>query len=354
MAHGTMKAGLVREFGRPIEITEIPIPAITPREMLVKVDTAGIIFGEMLIATGKYQVRPHLPFVPGTEFSGTVVEVGSGITSFAVGDRIAATGFVGDSRIDRKVVGSLAEYRAIPAENAVKVPDSVTLEQAALFRSNNETSYFGLYKGALKAGETLLVMGASGGTGFAAVQIGKLLGARVIASCSSEQKRRIAREAGADVAIDSQAEDWREQVDRLTGGRGLDVVYDPVGGFQTERAFRALGWNGRHVVIGFAAGEIPALPANLPLLKGASLVGANLLQGMKFEPETVAAQRLYVMRMFGEGKLSVPPVALRFPLERAQEAYDAVASGQVAGRIVVKAPGADAVQGESPAEFRAI
>lgn len=337
-----MKAAVVREFkDEPIEFTELPVPEPEAGEMLVKVDTAGVVLGETLIARGLYQVQPHLPFVPGCEYSGTVVETGRDLKGFAVGDRVAVNGFIGDSRVTRRIVGSLAEYSAVPPENVVKLPDSVPLEKAALFRSNNETSYFGLYKGNLKPGETLLVLGASGGVGFAAVTLGKLMGARVIASCSSEEKRQIALAGGADVAIDSLAEDWREQVEELTGGKGLDVVYDPVGGSQTERAFRALGWDGRLVVIGFAAGSIPKIPANLPLLKGASLVGGNLLQGTKFEPEVVYEQRRQLMQWFGEGKIQVPPITRRYTLEEAQKAYLEIAQGKTAGRIVIKMPGAE-------------
>ncbi len=339
-----MKAMVVREFReRPLEYCDMPVPEPGPGEILIKVDTAGIVLGETIMAKGKYQVRPNLPYVAGAEFSGRVVELGAGAEGFQLGDKVAVCGFVGDSRTDRKIVGSLAEFRAVPTRNAVKVPDNIPLEQAALFRSNTETSYFGLYKGNLKPGETLLVLGASGGVGFAAVQIGKAMGARVIASCSSEEKRKIALEGGADVAIDSLAPDWREQVDALTGGKGLDVVYDPVGGDQTERAFRALGWDGRLVVIGFAAGPIPKIPANLALLKGASMVGGNLLQGQKYEWEETVRQREQLMKWFGEGKLSVPPVTRRYPLEQAQEAYDLIATGTVAGRMVVKLPGAEPV-----------
>lgn len=337
-----MKAAMVREFSdHPLEICEIPVPGPAAGEILVKVDTAGVVLGETIMVKGNYQVRPSLPFVAGAEFSGTVVELGAGAEGFTPGDKVAVCGFVGDARTDCKIVGSLAEFRAVPTINAIKVPDTIPLEQAALFRSNTETSYFGLYKGNLKPGETLLVLGASGGVGFAAVQCGKLMGARVIASCSSAAKRQIALDGGADVAIDSLAPDWREQVDALTGGKGLDVVYDPVGGDQTERAFRALGWDGRLIVIGFAAGSIPKIPANLALLKGASLVGGNLLQGQKYEWEETVRQREQLMKWFGEGKLTVPPVTRRFPLERAQEAYDLIATGTVAGRIVVKLPGSE-------------
>jgi len=342
MSSNMMKAMVVREFSEePLEYSEIPVPVPGEGEVLIKVDTAGVVLGETLIARGLYQVQPIRPFVAGNEFSGTIVELGPNAKGYAVGDRVAVTGFVGDSRKDRKIVGSLAQYSAVPTQNVVKLAPGISLEQGALFRSNNETSYFGLYKGNLKPGETLLVMGASGGTGYAAVTIGKRMGARVIASCSTEEKRQIALAGGADVAIDSTAEDWRAQVDELTGGKGLDVVYDPVGGSQTERAFRALGWNGRLVVIGFASGTIAKLPANLPLMKGASLLGANLLQGYKYEWDETVRQREQLMRWFGEGKLTVPPVTRRYPLEQAQTAFSEIAQGKTAGRIVVKMPGCE-------------
>ncbi|WP_197277181.1 NADPH:quinone oxidoreductase family protein [Sphingomonas profundi] len=341
MTGAAMRAVLVREWIDPqvYPVVEVPRPRAAPGEIVFAVDTAAVNFGDTLIATGRYQVRPHLPFVPGTEASGTVSEVGEGVNDFQVGDRIAACGFVGNARVDRRIVGSFAEYACIAAANAVRLPDGVALEEAALFRSNTETSAFALRKGRLAAGETLLVLGAGGGTGFAAVELGKVAGARVIASASSEGKRAIALTAGADVAIDSRAEDWRDQVKALTGGRGVDVVYDPVGGAATERAFRTLAWDGRLVVVGFAAGTIPSLPANLMLLKGASLVGANLLEGYRLEPEQCAAEARRLIALFGAGRLSVPPVARRYALDQVGTALADVASGAVAGRVVIKIAG---------------
>lgn len=332
-----MRAAVVEEWSDPqsFVVRDIATPVVRPGEIVFAVDTAAINFGDTLIATGRYQVRPVLPFVPGTEASGIVAAVGEGVEGFVPGDRVAACGFVGDARVDRRIVGSFGEYAAARPENLVHVPDSVSLEQAALFRSNTETSAFALYKGRLAAGETLLVLGAGGGTGVAAVQLGKIAGARVIASASSPEKRAIALAAGADIAIDSRDPDWRKRVDEITGGRGLDVVYDPVGGEMTEKAFRALGWDGRLIVVGFAAGPIPSIPANLALLKGASMVGANLLQGQKYEPEHCAAESRRLMALFGEGRLSVPPVGRRYSLSDIAGALADVAAGQTAGRIVV-------------------
>jgi NADPH:quinone reductase len=331
-----MKAAVVRQYSdSPLEICDIPVPEPEAGEILVKIHTAGVVLGETIIARGKYQIKPELPFVAGTECAGTVIKLGPEVDQFEVGDHIAAIGFKRDPRKAREIIGSLAQYQAIPVSNALRVPRNIPLEQAALIRSNNETAYFALYKCNLKPGETLLVYGAAGGVGFAAVTIGKMLGARVIASCSTENKRRIAREAGADFTLDSNAEDWRQQVDELTEGRGLDVVFDPVGGDFTERGFRALGWNGRLVVIGFATGTIPRIPTNLALLKGISLIGANILQADKYEPDIVRQQREQLMQWFSEGRLKLPPIARRFGLDQAQQAHDLVAGGEVEGRVVV-------------------
>lgn len=336
-----MQAVVVREWSDPqnFPVEDRPVPQPGPGELLVAVHTAAVNFGDTLIATGRYQVKPDLPFVPGSECSGVVEAVGDGVSAFAPGDRIAACGFVGDSRRDRRILGSFTERAIVPVGNAVRLPEGVGLEDAALFRSNTETSYFALQKGNLKAGETLLVLGAGGGTGFAAVQLGKLMGARVIASASSPEKREIALSAGADLAIDSRDPQWRERLKEVTEGRGPDVVYDPVGGDATEPAFRALAWGGRLLVVGFAAGRIPAIPVNLALLKGTSLIGVNLLEGQRFEPETVAANSRQLMTWFGEGRLKVPPVGRRYPLAEAGEALAAVAGGKVSGRVVISING---------------
>ncbi len=334
----TMRAVVVRAFSDPqlYSIETIATPAARPGEVVIAVDTAAINFGDTLIASGRYQVRPDPPFVPGSEGSGVVAAIGAGVHAFAPGDRVACCGFVGNARVDRRIAGMFAEYTAVLPANLVRMPDTVALEPAALFRSNAETSAFGLYKGRLKADETLLVLGAGGGTGFAAVQLGKLAGARVIASASTEARRAIALSGGADVAIDSNDPEWRARVSELTGGRGPDVIYDPVGGAGTERAFRSLGWDGRLIVIGFAAGSIPSMPTNLALMKGISLVGANLLQGQHYEPDHCSAESHRLMALFGEGKLSVPPVARRYTLDQAAEALADVARGEAAGRVVIK------------------
>lgn len=333
----TMKAIMVREWAEPQEypMEDVPVPAPGPGEVLIAVHTVSIVFGDTLIAKGAYQVRPHLPFTPGSECSGVIEAVGEGVSEFQPGDRVAALGFIGKSRETRRILGSCREKLVAPMRNVLKIPDGVDLEQAALFRSNTETSYFALQEGRLKAGETLLVLGAGGGTGYAAVELGKMMGARVIASASSQDKRDIALAGGADHAIDTKAENWREQVEAIVGDKGVDVVYDPVGGDQAERAFRTLGYGGRHLVIGFAAGYIPKLPLNLPLMKASSVIGANLLRGWEAEPERVADNARFLMEKLAEGKLSTPPVAKRYPLAQAGDALREVASGKTAGRILV-------------------
>lgn len=332
-----MKAIVIREWGDPQQfpMEEVDEPRPGPGEVLVAVHSVGIVFGDTLLATGRYQVRPLLPFTPGAECSGLVEAVGEGVTDYKPGDRVAALGFIGKSRDERQILGACREKVVVPLRNLAIVPDGVDLEQAALFRSNMETSYLGLQEGRLRAGETLLVLGAGGGTGTAAVALGKALDARVIGSASSEAKRQLAREFGADFLVDSKASDWREQIDAIAGPKGVDVVYDPVGGDQSERAFRTLGYGGRYVVIGFAAGEIARLPLNLPLMKASSVIGANLLRAWEHEPERIAENAAFLMRQLASGRLVPPPVARRYSLAETGDAIRDVAAGETAGRIVI-------------------
>jgi NADPH2:quinone reductase len=332
-----MRAVMVESYdGFPFPLRETESPdALGAEEILVAVHTAPVNFADTLVARGLYQFRPDLPFTPCGECSGVIEQVGSAVRDFSPGDRVACMGPRVSAHDRMKIAGTLAEKTVVDACNPVKIPDGLSLEQAALFRSNYETASYGLHHGQLKAGETLLVLGAGGGAGFAAVSMGKALGATVIGSASTADRRDHAKLAGADHVIDSQAQDWRAQVDALTGGRGLDCVYDPVGGDATERAFRALGFRGRHVVIGFAAGTIPRLPVNLALMKAASLVGANMLRGIREEPEVTAMTSARAWDLLRAGRLVLPRIARRYPLERASEAMEAVASGECAGRVVV-------------------
>ena len=309
------------------EIRDWVCPPPEAGEIQVAVHAAGVTFVDALIASGRHQVKVALPFIPGNEVSGTVLALGAGVESFAVGERVACVG----------VGGKYAQTICVPAAAALRVPARMSFDEAAVFRGGTACSYHALVQGArLEPGETVLVLGAAGAVGLAAVQIASALGARVLASASREDKRQLALAAGAEAAIDSAAPDWRDQVRQWTGGKGLDVVVDPVGGDYTERAFRALGIGGRHLVIGFAAGRIPSLPVNLALLKGASLVGIELSKFEQRWPELAAANNRAMLALYERGAIGAPPIAQRFPFERFREALALAATGGTAGSIILQ------------------
>ena len=296
-------------------------------ELQVDVHSAGVTFVDALIASGRHQVKVALPFIPGNEVAGVVVALGTGVTRFALGDRVACVG----------VGGKYAERINVRESAALRVPERMTFDEAAVFRGGYGCAYHALVQAAkLRAGERVLVLGAAGAVGLAAVQIAAAMGARVLASASSEDKRQAALRAGAHAAIDTQAEDWRAQVRDWTDGHGLDVVVDPVGGEATERAFRALGLGGRHLVIGFASGSIPSLPINLALLKGAALIGIELSKFEQRFPELGAANDRALVELFNRGAISAPPIAHRFAFENFRAALTLAATGQSAGRIVLQ------------------
>jgi NADPH2:quinone reductase len=254
-----MKAVLCKQYGPPESLTfeEWPSPRPGPGEAVVTVKAASVNFPDVLIIQNKYQFKAPLPFSPGSELAGVVKEVGAGVTAFKPGDRVIAF----------TTYGAFAEEAKTEAGRLLPMPDGMDFASAAAFLLTYATSDHALRdRGALQPGETLLVLGAAGGVGLAAVEIGKALGARVIACASSADKLAVCREHGADEGIDYGREDLRERIKALTDGRGVDVVYDPVGGAYSEPAFRSLAWRGRLLVVGFAAGEIPKLPLNLPLL----------------------------------------------------------------------------------------
>jgi NADPH:quinone reductase and related Zn-dependent oxidoreductases len=261
-----MKAILCKEYGpaETLVIEDVPSPKMGDRGVKIRVKAAGLNFPDTLIIEGKYQLQPPMPFSPGGELAGEVIEVGDKVTRFKPGDRVAAlTGF-----------GAFAEEVVAPESNLLPIPDNMPDEKAAGFMMVYGTSYYALKQRAnLQPGETLLVLGASGGVGLAAVELGKAMGAKVIAAASSSEKLRIAKDAGADELINYTDEPLKDAVKKLTRGKGVDVIYDPVGGDFTEQALRTMAWNGRHLIIGFAAGDIPKVPANLTLLKGCSVVG---------------------------------------------------------------------------------
>jgi NADPH2:quinone reductase len=295
-----------------------------PTQVRIAVRAAGVSFVDVLTAEGKYHVTPPTPFIPGSECAGLVAAVGAEVRQFAVGQRVVATGFG----------GIFAEEVNLNARSVWPMPENLSFEEAAVFQVSYTTVWHALVdRGRLQPGETLLVLGAGGATGYAAVQIGKHLGARVIASASSEAKRRMALTGGADAAVNARSESWRDDLKTANGGKPVDVVFDPVGGPATEAAFRTLGWNGRHLIVGFPGG-IASLRTNLPLLKGSSLIGVNLRQFGEVELQRAEANRDKVFALAAQG-LFRPVVAQCFSLEQFAEAMAAAASGHDAGRIVL-------------------
>jgi NADPH2:quinone reductase len=322
-----MKAIQCVEWGGPekLRLAECPMPVPAAGEVRIRVEAAGVNFPDALIIQRKYQLQPPLPFVPGTEVAGTIDAVGEGVARLRPGERVVA--FVG--------IGGFAEYVCASQAQVAPLPPGVDAAVAAGFTLTYATSQHALAeRGQLKAGESLLVLGAGGGVGLAAVELGKLAGARVIAAASSKDKLDAARSCGADEAIDYAQSDLRETVKSLTGGRGVDVVYDPVGGAYTAAALRTLAWRGRLLVIGFAAGEIPQIPANLLLLKEVSAVGVYWGEFAKRDP---AGNRRLLTQLFGwlaQGRLR-PLVSRRYPLADAPTALQDLLARRTVGKLVL-------------------
>ncbi len=322
-----MKAVLCKQYGPPesLVIEELPSPVPGPGEVVVSVKAASVNFPDFLIIQNKYQFKPPLPFSPGSELSGVVKEVGAGVSNVRPGDRVIAF----------TTYGAFAEEVKTEALRLLPLPEKMDFITGAAFLLTYATSDHALRdRGALRAGETLLVLGAAGGVGLAAIEIGKALGARVIACASTEDKLAVCREHGADATINYATEELRERVKALTEGRGVDVVYDAVGGPYTEPAFRSLAWRGRLLVVGFAAGEIPKLPLNLALLKGAAVVGVFWGDFARREPKAFAESVRQLARWYAEGRLR-PHVSQTLPLERAAEAIQLLASRKAKGKIVL-------------------
>jgi NADPH:quinone reductase len=283
-----MKAILCTHFCGPdeLELADLPDPVAGPGEVVVDIKAAALNFFDTLIIAGKYQFKPPFPFSPASEFAGVVRNIGSGVTSLAPGDRVLGN-----------VQGAAREAIAVPADQLVKLPDGLDFDRAAGLTVIYGTSLHALKDRArLKPGETLAVLGASGGVGLAAVELGKLMGARVIACASSAEKLAFARQYGADDGINYAEEDVKEGLRRLTDGRGADVIYDPVGGPFAEPALRSIAWQGRFLVVGFAAGEIPKIPLNLPLLKGCDIVGVFWGAWTKHDPRGHQANMEQIVR----------------------------------------------------------
>jgi NADPH2:quinone reductase len=322
-----MKAVVCKQFGPPdsLRVEELPSPRAGPGEAVITVKAASLNFPDVLIIQNKYQFKPPLPFSPGSELAGVVKEVGAGVTAFKPGDKVIAF----------TTFGAFAEEAKTEAARLLPLPEGMDFVAGAAFLLTYATSDHALRdRGALRAGETLLVLGAAGGVGLAAIDIGKALGARVIACASSEDKLAVCREHGADATINYATEDLRERIQAITGKSGVDVVYDPVGGPYSEPAFRSLAWRGRLLVVGFAAGDIPKLPLNLALLKGASVVGVFWGDFARREPKQFADSVRQLGSWYREGKLK-PHVSQTFPLEKAVDALKLMASRQVKGKVVL-------------------
>lgn len=323
-----MKAILCKEYGPAdkLVIEDVPSPEVKGRGVKVRVKAAGLNFPDTLIIEGKYQLKPTMPFAPGGEMAGEVIDVGDKVTRFKPGDRVAGlTGY-----------GAFAEEVVVPEQNLLPVPDGMSDEKAAAFTMVYGTSYYALkQRGNLQPGETLLVLGASGGVGLATVELGKAMGAKVIAAASSAEKLAIAKEAGADELINYTEEPLKDAVKKLTHSKGVDVIYDPVGGDFTEQALRAMAWNGRHLIIGFAAGDIPKIPANLTLLKGCSVVGVFWGSFTQREPEASARNMMELMKLYAEGKID-PKVSEVYDFEDYAEALGALTGRKATGKVVLR------------------
>lgn len=323
-----MRAVVCVEHGPPesLVLKDLPVQPPKPGELQVRLRYAGVNFPDGLVIAGRHQNKRALPFVPGVEGAGIVEAVGEDVCGIAPGDRVVVY----------TTLGTFAERVNAPLENVVKISERVDLAEAAAFSSTYGTTHHAFRQRAtLQAGEWVLVLGAGGGTGLAAVELAKVMGAKVVAAASSEAKLARAREAGADVTVNYREEDLRDALRAALETGTVDVVYDPVGGALSEPAFRSLAWNGRHLVIGFAAGEIPSLRLNLPLLKGAAAVGVFWGDFIRKEPE---AHRQNLVELFGwleEGRLK-PHIGARYPLEEAAAAIRHVLDGKAIGKIVLE------------------
>lgn len=322
-----MKAVLCKQFGPPADlvIEDVAAPDMAADQVRIAVKACGVNFPDILMIAGKYQIQPPLPFSPGAELSGEIIAVGDKVEHLKPGQRILAM----------HAYGCMAEEVCLPAAAIVPIPDSMDFVTAASFILTYGTSYHALkQRAALQPGETLLVLGAAGGVGLAAVEIGHLFGAEVFAAASTAQKLELAGQYGAKHLINYSESGLKEQVKEMTGGRGVDVIYDPVGGDLFDDCLRSISWGGRILVVGFASGKIPAIPANLPLLKGSSVVGVFWGQFAQREPQLSMQNTKELLQLFAEGKLK-PHISETYPLEQAADALLALAERRAMGKVVV-------------------
>lgn len=322
-----MRAVRIHETSGPqgLRVDTLDDPSPLAGEVLVEVKAAGVNFPDVLLSYGKYQFKPPTPFIPGGEAAGIVRAVGSGVESVKPGDRVAFTG----------IHGSFAELVTTPEVTCVRIPDEVSFDVAAATLLTYLTTFHALVdRAAIQKGDTLLVLGAAGGVGVSAIQLGKWLGARVIAAASTDEKIAFCKEQGADEGINYAKEDLKERVKAITGGAGANVVYDAVGGSYSEAALRATAWEGRYLVIGFASGDIPKIPLNLVLLKGCQIVGVFWGQFAMRDPARNRKNGERVFEWVREGKLK-PHVDDKIPFERASEALLRMAERKVKGKILL-------------------
>ncbi|MGB8855811.1 MAG: NADPH:quinone oxidoreductase family protein [Burkholderiales bacterium] len=322
-----MKAMLCKQFGPPetLVLEEVPALKADKDKVVIDVKACGVNFPDTLIIQNKYQFKPELPFSPGGEVAGVVKQVGEGVTSVKVGDRVIAfTGW-----------GGFAEEVVTDAARLIPIPDGMDFPTASAFVMTYGTSHHALKDRAqILPGETLLVLGAAGGVGLAAVELGKIMGARVIAAASTDEKLAVCKQHGADEMINYSSQDLRERIKEITGGKGVDVIYDAVGGPYTEPALRSMAWKGRLLVVGFAAGDIPKIPLNLTLLKGCSIVGVFWGDFTKREPKNNAANLRELGMWFMQGKLK-PHISATYPLARAADALNDMMNRKVMGKVVL-------------------
>ena len=323
-----MKALVCKELGLADKLELVDDwadPELGDHDVLIEVKAAGLNFPDVLIIQGKYQIQPELPFIPGGECSGVVTAVGANVTRFKVGDKVLSMGASG--AFCEKIAAN--EYAVFP------MPQSLSFEQAAGISITYFTSYYALKQRAnIQPGETLLVLGAAGGVGTTAIELGKLMGARVIAAASSQEKLALCKQLGADEVINYNEVSLKDAVKELTGGKGVDVVYDPVGGDYAEPAIRSMAWNGRYLVIGFASGPIPKIPLNLALLKGCSLVGVFWGRFSGEEPEQNIKNIEALWELFDSGKIS-PVVTDSFPFAQYEEAFNCLIERRARGKVIM-------------------
>jgi NADPH2:quinone reductase len=323
-----MQAIVCTHWGQPDTLALQQLPDLTAGagQVVIDVHAAGVNFPDVLIIQNKYQFKPELPFTPGSELAGVVRAVGDGVTQYKTGDKVIA--FIGH--------GAFAQQAVVPVQAVMPMPPGMDFDTAAAITLTYGTSHHAVVDRAqLKAGETMLVLGAAGGVGLAAIEIGKALGARVIAAASSDEKLAVCTAHGADATINYSTEDLREAIKAATGGKGPDVIYDPVGGIYAEPAFRSIGWRGRYLVVGFANGEIPKLPLNLTLLKGASLMGVFWGEFAKREPKANLAAMRELIGWLAEGKIR-PHISARYALADTATALNAMAARKVTGKVVIQ------------------